>query len=467
MRRCDWLSAAVMVGMFGLSAMACLADSPAIPAPAQAMAEPNLRFTNDVRVYQMTKDAVVNISSTRIVTARVGTGDEVFDRFFGGEIRQVPAQSLGSGFVIHSSGYIITNEHVIDQATDVQVQLQSGEKLEATVLATDNEHDLAVLKVNPKKPLPAIALGESDDLMIGEPVYAIGNPFGYAGTMTRGIVSAVNRTLEAGENKSYKNLIQTDASINPGNSGGPLINAYGQVVGVNTAIRAGAQGIGFAIGVSSMRDLLPSFLNPAAVNQAQVGFTVEEKRKATLPSTIDARVLVKTVAPDTGAAKAGLLPGDQIVTIGGTPVQNVVDALVAMASVKAGDELALTIQRGSGAADGKRLAIKVPVTRVPVAPAQPLLLTKMGVEGETVTPELAKKKQLAVNRGIWVKSVKEGSAAAAAGVKSGDVLYQLGPYYVNGVDDAETLLKTVKQEMDVRIGIVRGNTIGRSVVRIK
>ncbi len=201
-------------------------------------------------------------------------------------MRTVPAQSLGSGFVIHAAGYIVTNEHVIDQATEVDVVFSNGEKLEAQVLATDNEHDLAVLKVVPKKPLVAIALGTSEDLMIGEPVYAIGNPFGFAGTMTRGIVSAVDRKLEVNSSKSYKGLIQTDASINPGNSGGPLINAYGQVVGINTAIRADAHGIGFAIAVSNMRDLLPAFLNPEATNRAQIGFSVEEKRTMTPPATV-------------------------------------------------------------------------------------------------------------------------------------------------------------------------------------
>jgi len=425
----------------------------------------NLRVTNEVRVYQMTKDAVVNISSTRVVNARVSSGDEVFDRFFGGQIRQVPAQSLGSGFVIHPAGYIVTNEHVVDQASDVQVTLSSGEKLEAQVLATDSEHDLAVLKVEPKKgggPLPAITLGASDDLMIGEPVYAIGNPFGYAGTMTRGIVSAVNRTLEAGPNKTYKGLIQTDASINPGNSGGPLINAYGQVVGVNTAIRADAHGIGFAISVSNMRDLLPAFLNPGVINRAQVGFTVEEKRVMQSPATVGARVLVKSVESNGPAAKAGMVAGDQIVAVGTTAIGDEIDALVAMASVKPGDSLAVTVLR-----DGKKMAMSVSVGKAAPPPAEQYLLTKMGVEGVTVTPLIAKKNELAITRGIWIKSVKPNSPASAAGLKEGDVLYQMGRYYVNTVEDAETLLKTVKQEVDVQVGIVRGNARGRGVVRVK
>ena len=236
----------------------------AAPAHGDESVGANLRMTNDVRVYQQVKDAVVNIISSHKVQAHVASGDPFQDIFGGGRIVEAQATSLGSGFVIHPSGYIVTNEHVVDQGTDHECVFSDGSKLKAEVIATDDEHDLAVLKVNPPKPLAAIELGNSEDLMIGEPVYAIGNPFGYAGTMTRGIVSALNRSIDADPKKSYKGLIQTDASINPGNSGGPLLNAYGQVVGINTAIRQGAEGIGFAIGVSSMRDLLPAFLNAEA-----------------------------------------------------------------------------------------------------------------------------------------------------------------------------------------------------------
>ena len=429
-------------------------------------AAPNLRMTNDVRVYQMTKDAVVNITSTRIVTARVGTGDEVFDRFFGGQIQQVPAESLGSGFVIHPSGYIITNEHVVEEGTDVECVFSNGDKLPAQVIATDNEHDLAVLKVEPKKPLQAIALGSSEDLMIGEPVYAIGNPFGYAGTMTRGIVSALDRTLDASPNKSYKGLIQTDASINPGNSGGPLLNAYGQVVGVNTAIRADAHGIGFAISVSNMRDLLPAFLNPEALNRAQVGFSVEEKRSEKPPATIAAGVYIKQVQAGSDAGKAGLKTDDRIIAIGGAGVTDVVDALVAMASAKPGDMLAMEVSRGTGT-QAKKLDLRLPVTKAPPPPVEDLLLTKMGIKAETVTPALVAKYKLTARPGIYISAVQADSPAGKAGIQPGDVLYQLGRYRVSSVDDVATLLKTVQEEVDVPIGIIRGNAGGRGTIHLR
>lgn len=445
---------------------------PATPSAAQSPpGEPNLRITNDVRVYQMVKDAVVNISSTRIVTARVGTGDQVFDRFFGGQIRQVPAQSLGSGFVIHPAGYIVTNEHVVDEATEVEVAFSDGSKLPAQVIATDTEHDLAVLKVEPPagKQLPTMTLGTSEGLLIGEPVYAIGNPFGYAGTMTRGIVSAVDRVLEASPTKSYKGLIQTDASINPGNSGGPLLNAYGQVVGINTAIRADAHGIGFAISVSNMRDLLPAFLNAEALNRALVGFTVEEKRTERQPATVLANVFIKQVQPGSGASKAGLLPADQIVAVGNTSVTNIVDTAVAMASAKPGDTLVLTVLRGGGGREGvaKRLEIRVPVIAVPPTVVEEVLLGKMGVKAESVTPALAARHRLAARQGIYITAVRPDSPAGKAGIQPGDVIFQLGRYYVSSTDDVAILLNTVTKETVVPIRLIRGNEVGGGTITIR
>jgi serine protease Do len=449
-----------------LVSVTAIAQVPAGSVGEVAARGGNLRQTNDVRVYQLVKDGVVNISSTRIVTARVGTGDPVFDRFTGGQIRQVPAQSLGSGFVIHPAGYIITNEHVIDEATEVNVQFSNGDKLDATVIATDNEHDLAVLKVSPKKPLTAVALGASEDLMIGEPVYAIGNPFGYSGTMTRGIVSAVDRTLEIDANKSYKGLIQTDASINPGNSGGPLINAYGQVVGVNTAIRADAHGIGFAIGISNMRDLLPAFLNPEALNRARIGFTVEEKRTMTPPAGVAAAVVVKQIESDGEAGKAGLRAGDQIVSIDKVGTPTVVDALVSLSNAQVGSTLSLEVLRGEGKA-AKRVTLSIPVGKAPPPLADQTLMNKLGVEASTITPAIAKKFSLAVVRGVVITAVTADGPAGKAGIQAGDVLVQLGPYYVNTVEDVATLLKTVNQEVDVRVGIIRGETRGRGTVHLK
>ncbi len=442
--------------------------SPAIfaGAPAGSTDQPNLRITNDVRVYQKVKDTVVNIISSHTVQERVSTGD-LFQDLNGGRIVNVQATSLGSGFVIHPDGYVITNEHVVDQGTDHECVFSDGQKLKAEVIAVDNQHDLAVLKVNPPKPLKSIELGSSDDLMIGEPVYAIGNPFGFAGTMTRGIVSALNRSISTSDKKDYKGLIQTDASINPGNSGGPLLNAYGQVVGINTAIRQGAEGIGFAIAVSNMRDLLPAFLNAEALHDAQVGFTVEEKREDRPPSEVLATVKVEKVQAGSAAEKAGLRDGDRLVSVDHTHVTTVVDALVALAAARAGDTLDLDVLRDTGKPAADEMEVRVNVAKAPPTPVDDLLLTKMGIHGQTITPKLVAQYNLQVSQGVFVDAVKSGSPAGKFGIQPGDVLLQLGLYRVSSVDQVATLLKTVKDHVDAPVVIIRGDTFGRGMLPLQ
>lgn len=455
--------------MFGILPLALQLVTPAYPQTPSTAPLPNLRVTNAVRVYELDKDAVVNIASTRIVNARVGIGNEFFDPIFSSPmVRAVPMQSLGSGFIIHSAGYIVTNEHVIDRASEVHVVLADGQKLPAQVLATDNEHDLAVLKVTPAKdkPLPSIPLGSSDDLLVGEPVYAIGNPLGYAGSLTQGIVSATNRELDFGEtspgvHKIYRDLIQTDASINPGNSGGPLINAYGQVIGINSAIRSDAHGIGFAISVSRLRDLLPAFLNTVALNRAEIGFTLEEARTTTPPSTVAAAVFIKKLAAASGAAKAGLVNGDQLIMVNNAPVVTIVDALVALANAKPGDTIPLRVARA-----GKQHDLKIPVTAAPPPESEIILAKRLGLSAETITPALVKSLHLAVDAGVYVSKVEKGSSAAEAGLERGDILFQLGPYYINSVDDMATLVKSADENLRARLGVIRGNTRARTIIQI-
>jgi serine protease Do len=312
-----------------------------------------------------------------------------------------------------------------------------------------------------------MALGASEDLHIGEPAYAIGNPFGYAGTMTRGIISAVNRTLNVSQSKTYSGLIQTDASINPGNSGGPLLNAYGEVIGVNTAIRADARGIGFAISISNMRDLLPAFLNPEVLNRAQVGFSLEEIRHITPPATVSAEIRVKSVQPGSAADKQGLKPDDLITSINGVKPTSIVDALVALANAKPGDTLGILVQRPQSAASTQDVAIRFPVTKAPPPPTEALLLSKMGIKGLTVTPALVSKFHLAASQGVYVDSVEPNSPAAKIGIQTGDVLIQLGRYRLSSTDDLATLLKSVSDPVNAYIALIRGNTRATGTISLK
>ncbi len=209
-----------------------------------ALAEPpdaiNLRRTVVVDVVDKTKDAVVYISTTKMVARRVSpfSDDPFWQQFDMGGTVKVPANSLGSGFIVHRDGYVVTNNHVIDRARTINVELSDGRKLPAELISADAEADLAILKIESDKPLPTLQLGDSSDLMIGEPVIAVGNPLGYSHSVSTGIVSAIHRDLNDDRGKAMlADLVQTDAAINPGNSGGPLLNAYGQVIGINTAIR--------------------------------------------------------------------------------------------------------------------------------------------------------------------------------------------------------------------------------------
>ncbi|MDP7348694.1 MAG: trypsin-like peptidase domain-containing protein, partial [Phycisphaeraceae bacterium] len=208
------------------------------------------RRTPVVRVFEQSRNAVVNISTTQIVQLRDPLGFDLFEQFFHMPRRRTfRRQSVGSGFVLHEAGYIVTNAHVVARTAERKVLFADERAFDAQVVALDHEHDLAVLKIDADGPLATLPLGTSHDLMVGETVIAIGNPLGLSDTVTAGVISAVDRELEFGDGKSFKGLIQTDASINPGNSGGPLLNILGDLIGVNTAMRGDAQNIGFAIPV--------------------------------------------------------------------------------------------------------------------------------------------------------------------------------------------------------------------------
>jgi serine protease Do len=267
---------------------------------------PNLRRTVVVDVAERTKNAVVYISADKLVQQRVSPfGNDPFWQQFDlpGMVQQRRASSLGSGFVVHSDGYIVTNNHVIDRALKIEVEFLDGQRFKGRLIASDPSADLAILKVDSDKPLPAIELGDSSDLMIGEPVIAVGNPVGLSHTVSTGIVSALHRDLRAEQDRdpdhpsALGDLIQTDAAINPGNSGGPLLNAYGQVIGINTAIRSDAQNIGFAIEVNRLRELIPQLMNPAQVTKVDVPLKFEEKRKISPPAQVETSLMTESGRP--------------------------------------------------------------------------------------------------------------------------------------------------------------------------
>jgi serine protease Do len=315
-------------------------------ASGQTRAE---RVTPVVRVFKECSPAVVNLSTTAVVTVqpRVGIPDifnEMFD-FPTIRPRSYTTHSVGSGFLIHENGYLVTNAHVVERAAECKAVFADGTELSAVAVASDPGTDLAVLKVDASKPLPFLRMGKSDDLMPGESVIAIGNPLGYQHTVTSGVISALNRELRFSHDRVYSGLIQTDASINPGNSGGPLLNIFGELIGVNTAIRGDAQNIGFAIPVDRLHDLLPTILDLERLRRVDFGLHFDSDGANGSVSG----VRVKSVDPDSPAARAGVQVGDIVTAIDGRPTPEFMDAFGILSGAKTGRRLNLEVAREGGA----------------------------------------------------------------------------------------------------------------------
>lgn len=292
--------------------------------------------------------AVVSISASKAAARNPNADDPWFRFFFGDQGRSEPQLGLGSGVIVSPNGYILTNNHVVEGADEIEVSLNDARKARAKVIGTDPETDLAILKIELDK-LPVIVLGNADSIEIGDQVLAIGNPFGVGQTVTSGIISALGRN-QLGINV-FENFIQTDAAINPGNSGGALVDTQGRLLGINTAIYSrsgGSMGIGFAIPVSTARQVLESIVKEGQVTRGWIGVEPQEL-SAELAQTFNIQaargVVITGVLQNGPAAAAGIRPGDVIVAVAGSPVQNVTELLSAVAGLKPGVSAPLNVQR--------------------------------------------------------------------------------------------------------------------------
>jgi serine protease Do len=389
------------------------------------------RRTPVVEVFEQCRDAVVNIATTRVVRMRsLSYGsllDEIFD--FGlPRPRDQRVQSVGSGVVVHESGYIVTNAHVVSQASDVQVTFADKRTLSAEVVAVDPEHDLAVLKVAAPRPLAYQKLGRSNDIMIGETVVAIGNPLGLQHTVTTGIVSALDREIQFSDEVVYRGLIQTDAPINPGNSGGPLLNLNAELIGINTAIRGDAQNIGFAIPVDRLWELIPAMLDIERRQRVRFGLGV---------SGPDAKVT--TVRPGSPAAAAGLTPGDRIVRFNGQPLRNGIDYYVHLLGQPPESQVRLTVQRGE-----KSLELKVPLQSIPLPDGRELIQKLLGIDLAEVPDELRRKYELPEYVGLIVEGVDRGGPADRARIRRTDLILRLDRVPVVGLQDVGLALEQAR-----------------------
>lgn len=330
----------------------------------------NPRKTPIVRAVERVKGAVVNIQSER--AAQTGLHDDLF--------AHAPSQhrinGMGTGILIDPRGYIITNFHVVEEVSMIRVGLSDGTSHPARVLARDAESDLALLKVDVARPLPTMPLGTTTDLMVGETVVAIGNAYGYPYTTTVGVVSAVKRDVSLNKEVSYKSLIQTDASINPGNSGGPLINVNGELVGVNVAIRAGAQGISFAIPVETMIRVAADMMSVRrrtglwhgiiAKDLVLAADTLKVDTADDNPVPLQRSLTVDRIEPASPAAQAGLQPGDVLLRVAGHAMECCLDLERALLGYSAGERVGLAVRR-KGAEQSVELVLQA-VERPPATP---------------------------------------------------------------------------------------------------
>ena len=407
---------------------------------------------------QLAKSAspsVVNISTVKVIKGNgqgrgqppspFGPNDpfkDFFDRFFKDQMpKGFKQQSLGTGVIIDKEGFILTNNHVVEQTDEIKVKLADEREFTAKIVGRDPRTDLALIRIEPDSPLTPLPLGDSDKLEVGDWVVAIGNPFGLGNTVTAGIVSAKYRQIGAG---SYDNFIQTDASINPGNSGGPLLNTAGEVIGINTAIfsgSGGSVGIGFAIPINMAKDLLPQ-LKKGKVVRGWLGVMIQKitpdlKQKLDLKDEKGA--LVADVPPGGPADKAGIKRGDVIVSFDEKEIKEMKDLPYIVASTPVGKTVTVEVIR-----KGRTKSIQVEVGTLEeeketpqVAEAEP----NLGMTLKELTPELAGNLGLSETSGLVVVQVESNSPAAEAGMRPGDIILEVDQVTMK---DLEQFIEKIK-----------------------
>ena len=409
------------------------------------------RETPVVTVYKRTHKAVVNISGEHVISrpAWPNGWPRTFDPWGPRFERQVPV--LGSGFVVHEDGFIITNAHVVENSKRIKIVFSDGREFEAKAISADASRDLAVLKVDADSKLPFIELGRSSDLMIGETAIAIGNPYGYANTVTSGVVSAVGRDIQVAEGYWLRGLIQTDAPINPGNSGGPLLNVNGQLIGITTAIRAEAQNIGFAIPVDALVDNLSQMLMPETLRRVRLGLTIGRMTTAGQFSGL----LVEAVSTDSPAAEKGLVPGDLILDIDGHAPHSIIDFYVRMIDKEVGEPIRLRYVRPGGANPPVRVTELAMLPR-PVPDGRVLARRWFQMEVSELTTSVARRFDFQNAYPILiVTDISAGGAAERAGVQPGDLILQINDATVRNLHEFSLEMEKVTDGDIAEFNILR------------
>jgi serine protease Do len=382
-------------------------------------------------------------------------------RFFGGPAPRGPQRqrSLGSGFIIDNDGSIVTNNHVVENASKIVVKLSSDDQeYEAKVVGRDSKTDIAIIRINSKANLAAASLGDSDQLEVGEWVVAIGNPFGLDSTVTSGIVSAKGRHIGQGP---YDNFIQTDASINPGNSGGPLINLKGEVIGINTAIfsRTGGNiGIGFAIPINLVKELLPQLRGKGKVTRGYLGVLIQKvtpEIAESLGMDKGYGALVANVSKDGPAEKAGVKVGDVIVEFDGKEVKDSGDLPIVVARTAVDKKVRMKVLR-----DKKEIILNVVVGELKEEEVLASVPEKgeLGLTVQRLTPQMAESLGIEKAEGVVVSAVEPGSAADEAGIRRGDVIMEIDRKAVRNTDDYKKAVAGVRKGRGVLFLVRRGES---------
>jgi serine protease Do len=402
--------------------------------------------------------------------------DDFFDRFFGGQQNQGPIRehSLGSGVIVDSKGYIVTNRHVVEKADRIRVKLQDdppGTLHDAKVIGTDQETDLAVIKIDADKSLPTAKLGNSDGMEVGDWVLAVGSPFGLQETVTAGIVSAKGRNIVP--NRQFQSFIQTDAAINPGNSGGPLVNMAGEVIGINTAILTDTNayaGVGFALPSNTVAQVYNQLIGPEhRVARGSIGVTFGQQENPAIARVygVSTGVTISDVVAGSPAEQAGLKAGDTIISADGKPIKNGDELVADIANRKPGSKVVLGYVR-----NGKKQDATVTVAdraklfaarlgededtgeeEVPKA-------SKLGLTVRAVTSDMADRLDIPAGKGVIVQDVKPNSFADDVGVARGDVILEINKQQVNSEDDFNRVASSLKSGQDV-VFLVRQRGAGR------
>ena len=396
-----------------------LAVLPILAIGSVAAADLESRRTPVVRAIERVAPATVNITSTQEIRRSVNPffrSDPFFDEFFGRFLDpRRTVQSLGTGLIISPEGHVLTNQHVLAGATQIHVVLSDGREFECELIGADPETDLAVVQMRAREPLPFVELGHSDDLLIGETVIAIGNPFGLHHTVTTGVLSAENRSIRSSD-REYHGFLQTDASINPGNSGGPLLNLDGEVIAINTAIFREAEGIGFAIPINRAKRVVDDLLAHGEVIPVWLGLRLQDLTQA-LRDAFSTRarsgVLITHVFDDSPADRANLRRGDILLELDGTKIGSTRNYFEVLAGLTDGDRAQLAIDRG-----GKRHQLDARAEIFPESRADELGQILLGVE-------VAEPRRGQASRGLIVRRVIPRSSADNTGIRPGDLIRKI------------------------------------------